>query len=360
MARRMQRVVGLVLSTTFARCVDLESVWPSSFRAVFIWSPGHAGTTTLAQALRSMELPPNVLVDFERTPSHSPISACKVPGACDERRPVSDCSRALRSWVRGQYVPWISRRLRRKSKSLYVHVGHDAATGGVLPELLEYLGARLTLIRFERGRFNMAWSLSAKNQLGPCDLWFSVCPARSCAMWQPREELFAGLGPFQQMLWMLDEMDYQWRALLARAKKLGGRTAEVRWNHTIDATAIGVVVNEIARLQDGRASKSKAYRVAEVPHAKPHVAHADAQWKFDSWAEAQQAEYERAVRAASPPPPYWTTKPNGRPFQPPINRAGATSSATRRRPSCCSFLAALVLAALAMPAAGAGGAYARS
>ena len=219
-----------------------------------------------------------------RTP---PISACKVPGACDERRPVSDCSRAPQLGERAVRTG-ISRRLRRKSKSLYAR-GARRCDGGRATGAPGIFGCEADAHTLRARTVQHGVVAERQEPMGPCYLWFSVCPLAAVRCGSRGRS--HGLGPFQQMR-MLDEMDYQWRALLARAKKLGGRTAEVRWNHTIDATAIGVVVNEIARLQDGRASKSKAYRVAEVPHAKPHVAHADAQWKFDSWAEAQQAEYD--------------------------------------------------------------------
>ena len=285
---------SLVLSSA-ASATTLDS-----FRAVFIWSPGHAGTVTLAMALRALNIP-GVLVDFEQTPNHSPLSPCK-PARCS--RVLTDCSRALTRWVLNDYQTWIVRRLQRAASSVYVHVGHDAATAGVLPALLERLGARLALVRFERPTFDMAWSLSHQDQSGPCELWFGICPSRSCAAFRPDPEFFARLSPFQQTLWMLDELDYQWRALKSRACELGARSTEVLWSDSVNASAVGVVVDEVVALL-GRDAKHGGYEDRiEVAHTNPHV-HGDRSANFTTWAAAQYAEYTRSIRLSQPPPPYY-------------------------------------------------------
>ena len=296
-------VASLVLSSAASVTTTFDS-----YRAVFIWSPGHAGTVTLAMALRALEIP-GVLVDFEQTPNHSPLSPCK-PARCS--RVLSDCARALDRWVRDEYEAWIVRRLQRAAAKVYVHVGHDAATAGVLPALLERLGARLALVRFERPAFDTAWSLSRQDQAGPCALWFGVCPSRDCAAFRPDPALFARLSPFQQTLWMLDELAYQWRALRARARELGARSAEVVWRESMNASAVGVVVDEVVAALLGRgAERGGGYgdRI-EVPHTNPHV-RGERRANFSTWAAAQYAAYTRLIQLAQPPPPYYAPVPGG-------------------------------------------------
>ena len=297
-------VASLVLSSAASVTTTFDS-----YRAVFIWSPGHAGTVTLAMALRALEIP-GVLVDFEQTPNHSPLSPCK-PARCS--RVLSDCARALDRWVRDEYEAWIVRRLQRAAAKVYVHVGHDAATAGVLPALLERLGARLALVRFERPAFDMAWSLSHQDQSGPCELWFGVCPSRSCAAFRPDPAQFDALSPFQKTLWMLDELGYQWRALRARARELGARSTEVLWSDSVNASAIGAVVDVVIMLlgRDAIHAKHGGYEDRiEVAHTNPHV-RGERRANFTTWAAAQYAEYTQLIRRSQPPPPYYAAAPGG-------------------------------------------------
>ena len=90
----------------------------ASFRAVFVWSSGHAGTTTLASTLRGLALP-GVLVHFEETPPPpSPLA-----GSAGNQRAMADCATSLAAWVREEYTAWIAAQLRTHRASVYVTWG---------------------------------------------------------------------------------------------------------------------------------------------------------------------------------------------------------------------------------------------
>ena len=82
------RLVAWLLLSRAASSFRISVPWSQPFRAVYIWSPGHAGTTTLFKALKALDLP-GVVVDFERTPKHSPLSACQR-FSCD--RVLTECA----------------------------------------------------------------------------------------------------------------------------------------------------------------------------------------------------------------------------------------------------------------------------
>ena len=162
-----------------------------------------------------------MLVDFERTPSHSPISACKVPGACDERRPVSDCSPRLRSWVRGQYVPVDISAFETQEQVALRARGARRCDGGRATGAPGIFGCEADAHTLRARTVQHGVVAERQEPIGSVrPLVLGLSRSQLCDV-AAAEELFAGLGPFQQMLWMLDEMDYQWRALLARAKSWG-------------------------------------------------------------------------------------------------------------------------------------------
>ena len=191
-----------------------------------------------------------------------------------------------------------------------MHVGHDAATAGVLLALLERRARGSRSCGSSAPRPTRR-SLSRQDQAGPCALWFGVCPSRDCAAFRPDPALFARLSPFQQTLWMLDELAYQWRALRARARELGARSAEVVWRESMNASAVGVVVDEVVAALLGRGAERGGYgdRI-EVPHTNPHV-RGERGANFSTWAAAQYAAYTRLIQLAQPPPPYYAPVPGG-------------------------------------------------
>ena len=139
---------GLVVASLCCRALPVTTTF-DSYRAVFIWSPGHAGTVTLAMALRGAEIP-GVLVDFEQTPNHSPLSPCK-PRAV---QPGPGCARALTAGP-GRHEAWIVRRSNARPLLLRARGAPTRRQAGVLPACSSLGAARARAVRASRVRHGL-------------------------------------------------------------------------------------------------------------------------------------------------------------------------------------------------------------
>ena len=75
----------------------------------------------------------------------TPPPPSPLAGSAGNQRAMADCATSLAAWVREEYTAWIAAQLRTHRASVYVHVGHDAATsGGVLPALVDALARKPT------------------------------------------------------------------------------------------------------------------------------------------------------------------------------------------------------------------------
>lgn len=193
---------------------------------VFTVSNGHTGTLFFGRQeiwernFRKGTLDRGVHIAHEQTPDLEKLR--KIVWEKDW------CERGLDYVVREQ-LPYMLKVMHRKHT--WFASGYQVGLG-TLPALADYFGASARFVRLRRNRIDLALSFSKKGR-GPCSdrCLKCLCPLDTHVRCLVPGEIWGQLNVFQRYLWVVDEVECQWQALVRSRKTL--RTLELDWDQAI-------------------------------------------------------------------------------------------------------------------------------
>ncbi|CAM9284178.1 unnamed protein product [Phaeothamnion confervicola] len=306
MNRRRTRALAATLAAA-AGVVQAGGDGNPPCSVILAWTHGHEGTTALARAdkyecpSRRVEVRmqgqlrnrtrSTVVHKFEKN-FKIPLLAHSNPACHNDTSRMRAGSRD--AWmnqsayeIHSEILPGIEKLLRVSTAEVYVDLGHQFATGCLLIDpLIEALGPALCMVRIRRQRLDVAYSLASGSHGPPCNptqsYWWFVCRTRDAALYVD-DDRWSALDPFQQHLWVTDEIEAQWQLLLLRQPQL--RHFDLDWDAALEQRHFELV----ARLA-GCAVRADA----DFSPTKRHV-HGDAAERNASELRLRDAAYRETV-----------------------------------------------------------------
>ena len=186
-------------------------------RFVFVMSSGHCGTSFLGHGHTwSRHYAPADLAGMviAHETEADPKRLQHVPWA-------GDFCAAAASYVAEVKFPDMAKRLaalpERAGGRVWFETGHQVSLG-ILPALRRAAGGRAKFVRLRRARLGVAYSFAHTAKDGPCGKGcvYCLCPTDAAARCPVPGRVWAALSVFQQFLWLIDEVEEQWRQFMAQ------------------------------------------------------------------------------------------------------------------------------------------------
>lgn len=271
-------------SATVSKAYYLETL-PDFILGV---STGHAGSTSSHIIAKKASCPWGKMeIPFEST--HPPRGTLPHPNyPC---MPIA------------HYVPEMEKKRYEMTDGTYVDMGHfyNEFPNG-MECLAELLGSRLAMVRIRRNRYSIALSFTNRQPfMTPClnssrgspHPTVSYCPRSDqthgpTALRVPSDNVWDNLSPFQQFLWLADELELRYQTVKEKYPRTN--YYEINWTTATDfAEAMAWLWREHFNCHSEELGKSS------VTNSKKHIRH-EAGGRNCSWEILQDLEYRKLIQ----------------------------------------------------------------
>ena len=179
-------------------------------------------------------------------------------------------------------------------KKVWFETGHHVSLG-IVPALQAALGRRVKFVRLRRPRLDVAQSfVHTIGMKGPCDkgCLYCLCPTDAAARCPLAGGTWGELSAFQQFLWLVDEIEAQWKQFLGHTP--AATTLELDWEDQIQLPQLAQL-GKFVGINDVFTIPSTEVMGGQFRNAHDHL---EAAINL-TWARDQDTQYQEMAGAHS-------------------------------------------------------------